>query len=369
MRTFCFGRGILLCFALCLAGANLTCRNKSPEEIAADKPESGAPAESDVNAPSAPDVNAPSKSVRKEVAVTVNGFEITESMVKELIGPQLERIAQQAAKLPPSVTEQYKKQLREDALEQLIRRQLLDERVEKANITITEEEVMDQIDEIASAQEMSLEDLKKTMEQYGRNFEEVKEDVRKMLSRNRFMEGQWAGKVDVTEEDAKNYYDENKKRFDVPEKIRTSHILVKLELADPNADPNDAKATAKVKAQDLLQQIKDGADFAELAKAHSACPSAPKGGDLGFFARGETTPQFEKAAFQLEIGQISDIVETEYGYHIIKLTDHRDASVVSFEQAQDDIIKQLTEKKQSEFAEKYINSLKAQADIVFPFKL
>jgi parvulin-like peptidyl-prolyl isomerase len=140
-------------------------------------------------------------------------------------------------------------------------------------------------------------------------------------------------------------------------------------LADPKTDPNEAKAKAKAKAKDLLQQIKDGADFTELAKAHSDCLSASKGGDLGFFPRGESTPQFEKVAFELEIGQISDIVETEYGCHIIKAMDQKDASVTSYEQAKDDIIKNLTEKKQQAFAEKYISSLKAQAKIVLPEKL
>jgi peptidyl-prolyl cis-trans isomerase C len=361
MRTCTLIKGFFLCFAIFLAGINLNCRDKSPRQNEADKPEP--------NAPVVPDVNVPSESAKKDVAVTVNGVDIMESTVTNLIGPQLERIDQQGSKLPPSVAEQYKKQLREQALEQLIRRQLLDEKIKQANIAITEEEVMSQINEIASAQNMSLEDFKNTMEQYNRNFDQVKEDVRKALSRNKFMEAQWAGQTDVNEAEAKKYYDENKKRFDVPEQVRVSHILIQYPLDDPNLDPNEAKAETRVKAQGLLQQIKDGADFAALAKAHSDCPSASQGGDLGFFPRGETTPQFEKAAFELEIGQISDIVETEYGCHIIKAMERKDASVVSFEQAKDDIIKELTEKKQLEFAEKYISSLKAQAKIVFPFKL
>jgi len=216
---------------------------------------------------------------------------------------------------------------------------------------------------------MSMEDFKNTMEQYDRSFEEVKQDVRKALSRNKFMEAQWAGQIDVNEEETITYYEENKKRFDVPEQIRASHILIKYEVDDPNADPNEAKAKAKAKAQDLLLQIKNGADFGELAKAHSHCPSAASGGDLEFFPRGMTTPKFEKAAFELEVGEISDVVETEYGYHLIKVTDHKDARAVSFEQAKDKITKELTEKKQLAFAEKYISSLKAQADIVYPSQL
>jgi peptidyl-prolyl cis-trans isomerase C len=359
-------RIILLCLAVLLAGINITCRKKTPEKIEGDQLEPNVPIEP--NAPTEPDANTPAVSPAEEVAVTVNGIEITESMVTELIEPQLQKIEQQSGKLPPTVAAQYKKQLREDALEQLIRRQLLDERIEQANITITDEDVMNQIHEIASAQQMSLEQFKSTMEQYGRNFEEVKKDVRKMLSRNKFMEAQWAGKIDVTEEDAKTYYDENKKQFDVPEQIRASHILIQYELDAPNVDPNEAKAKAKAEAQKLLEQIKNGADFAELAKAHSDCPSAPTGGDLEFFPKGKTPPQFEKAAFALEVGQFSDVVETEYGCHIIKVTDHKDPSVISYEQAKDDIIKRLTEKKQLEFAEKYINSLKTQAKIVYPSK-
>jgi len=339
---------------------NLNCREKSPQQMEEGKPEPNAPIE--------PDANAPSESTSKDVAVTVNGIEIRESDVMDLIGAELARIAQQGSKLPASVTEQYKKQLREQALEQLIRRQLLDEKIKEANITITEEEVMNQISQIASAQNLSLDDFKKMVEEHDRTFDEIKEDIRKALIRVKFMEAQWAGKTDITEEEVKKYYDENTRQFDVPEQVRVRHILIQYELSDPKTDPNEAKAKAKAEAQDLLQRIKDGADFAELAKAHSDCLSASKGGDLGFFPRGESTPQFEKAAFELEIGQVSDIVETEYGCHIIKAMDHKDASVTSYEQAKDDIIKNLMEKKQQAFAEKYISSLKAQAKIVFPVK-
>jgi peptidyl-prolyl cis-trans isomerase C len=343
MRTCSLRRGILLCLAMLLAGINLTCRDKTPQPTDENK------LEADVNVPAETDADAPAQPAGEKVAVTVNGVQITEDDVLKIIGPQIERIDQQGEKLPPAVAEQYKKQLREQALEQLIRRQLLDDKIEDANIVVTEEEVMNQLKRFASEQNMSLEEFKKTMERYNRTFEEVKQDVRK-----------------VTEEEAKQYYDENPKRFNMPERIRVSHILVQYHLTDPNVDPNEAKAKAKAKAQNLLQQIKDGADFAELAKANSDCPSAPKGGDLGYIAKGDTTPQFEKAAFGLKVGQISDVVETEYGCHIIKVTDHQDARIIPFEQAKDGIIEQLTEKKQLDFAEKYINSLKTQAKIIFP---
>ncbi|MHC4072686.1 MAG: peptidylprolyl isomerase, partial [Planctomycetota bacterium] len=147
------------------------------------------------------------------------------------------------------------------------------------------------------------------------------------------------------------------------EQVRVSHILI---TPESGADPNEAKVKARIKSEDLHKQIKGGADFAELARANSSCPSAPDGGDLNFFPRGKTTPAFEKVAFELEVGQISDVVETEYGCHIIKATDRKDPSVVSFEQAKDRIIAQLTAQKQSEFAENYLKTLKAEAEIIYP---
>ena len=346
--------GISVCLAILLAAVGLSCKPKSPKETGSGQAEPNAVSESNAN----------------KVAVTINGVTITEGDVMALIRPQIEMIAKQSSQLPPGIAEQYKKQLHDQALEQLMRRELLDQKIKEANVTITDEEVLTKIREIASGsgELLSLEETKKEVERYGQNFEQLKEDVRKSLARNKFMEMQWAGKINVTQEDAKAYYDQNQKRFELPEQIRASHILIEFTSADPNADPNQAKAKAKAQTEDLLKQIKGGADFAELAKAHSKCPSAPQGGDLGFFPRGKTTPAFEKVAFELQVGQISDVVETEYGYHIIKVTDHKDASLVSFEQAKDDIVAQLTQKKQSEFAEEYINSLKSSAKIVFPFQ-
>ena len=355
MRSCSLNLKILACFVIFLAVIPLSCKPKSPKETDADK-SSVTPTDSDA----------------EKIAVTINGVDILESEIEKLVKPQLEMIAKQSTQLPPTFAEQYAKQLRDQFIEQTIRRHLLDEKVKEANIVITDEEVMSTIEEIATSQRdpLSLEEFKKKMEEYGQSFDEVKVEIREGLARNMFMEAQWAGKINVTEEDVQKYYQENSKQFETPEQVRASHILIKPEFidpnVDPNADPNEAKAIARTKTEGLLKQLKDGADFAELAKSHSICPMAPRGGDLGFFPRGQMTAAFENTAFELEIGQISEIVETEYGYHIIKVTDHKDASTTSLEQAKDDIIKQLTQTKQSELAEEYIESLKTGAKIVYP---
>ena len=355
MRSCSLNLKILACFVIFLAVIPLSCKPKSPKETDADK-SSVTPTDSDA----------------EKIAVTINGVDILESEIEKLVKPQLEMIAKQSTQLPPTFAEQYAKQLRDQFIEQTIRRHLLDEKVKEANIVITDEEVMSTIEEIATSQRdpLSLEEFKKKMEEYGQSFDEVKVEIREGLARNMFMEAQWAGKINVTEEDVQKYYQENSKQFETPEQVRASHILIKPEFidpnVDPNADPNEAKAIARTKTEGLLKQLKDGADFAELAKSHSICPMAPRGGDLGFFPRGQMTPAFENTAFELEIGKISEIVETEYGYHIIKVTEHKDATTTSLEQAKDDIIRQLTQTKQSELAEEYIESLKAGAKIVYP---
>lgn len=341
----------LICLAIFFAVFSLSCRPKSPEEAEADKPELSTPAASDVD----------------NIAVTVNGVDITESEIEKLIQPQIDMIAKKNTQLPPEFAGQYKKQMRQKALEQLIREQLLDEKVKEAKIVVSDEEAVSALVKIISPQKpLSVEELKEKIESFGQSFDQVKQQTRKRLGYQKVIEAQWAGKINITDDDTKKYYDENPKKFETPEQVRASHILIKPELTDPNADPNEAKVKAKAKTQDLLKQIKDGADFAELAKAHSTCPSAANGGDLNFFSRGRMVPAFEKAAFELEIGKVSDIVETKFGYHIIKVTDHKDGGVVSYEQAKDNIIKQLTQKNQSELAQEYMKSLKANANIVFP---
>jgi len=353
MRSCSLNLKILTCLALFLAVSGLSCKKTDTDKSSSTPADSG-----------------------PDIAVTIDGIDIPQSEIDRIVNSKLQIIAQQSAQLTPAFVEQYEKQLREQVLEQTIRRNLLDQKVKEANIQITDEEVMNTLTEIAAGQRepLSLEEFKQKMEQYGQSFDNVKADVRGGLARNKFMEARWSGKIDVTEEDARKYYDENPKQFETPEQVRASHILIKPELTDPNINPNvdpnedktKARAKAREKAEVLLKQIKDGADFAELAKTHSNCPSAQNGGDLGFFPKGEMIPAFENVAFELEIGQISEIVEAEHGYHIIKATDHKEPGIIAFDQVKDNLIMQLTQVKQSEIAEEYINTLKAEANIIYP---
>jgi len=349
-----------------------------PEPVAVETPvESPAVVETPKETPAPTTPEKTDEADNKDVAVTINGIVITESQIEEKIAPQMDRMAKQPGrKMPPSFLEQSKAQLKQRIIEDMIVETLLDEKVKENNIVITEEDVTNQINEMLAQQKMSLDDLKALLEARGTSYDQWKEQMQfpRRMAYQRLIEAQFEGRVSITEEDAQKYYSENTKQFEQPEQVRVSHILIRPDTADPNADPNDAKAEAKAKAQNLLEQIRTGADFAELAKATGGYPSAPKGGDIGFGQksdmasgrRGSWVQPFEKAAFALEVGQVSDVVETTFGYHIIKVTDHKDAGVTTFEEVKDDLINMLEERRKNELARQYIEDLKAGATIVYP---
>ena len=165
----------------------------------------------------------------------------------------------------------------------------------------------------------------------------------------------------ATEQEARIFYDNNEDRFVQPERVRASHILLTV-----NKDETDAtRAQKKAEAQRILGELKKGTDFAEAARKYSGCPSKEQGGDLGYFERGRMVPEFETVAFGLKTGQLSGIVETPFGYHIIKVTDHAKASTVPFDQAKQNIEQYLAQQKKQQSLTAYFDSLRSVSKIQF----
>jgi len=244
----------------------------------------------------------------------------------------------------------------------------LNEEARKANIDVTDAELTAEMTQRLAAMNppYTLEQYQKIVEAQGGDFEAAKRGHLRELKYSRLFDAKFGGTIAVTDADAKKHYDENIEEFQVPEKVRASHILISTRPTDPNADPNQLKAQAKTKAEGLLKKVKEGEDFAALAKENSDCPSKAQGGDLGSFARGQMVPPFEAAAFTLKAGQISDLVETQFGYHIIKVTEHQDPNQIAFDKAKMGIINELTQEKRQEAARKYVDSLRQSAKITFP---
>lgn len=157
--------------------------------------------------------------------------------------------------------------------------------------------------------------------------------------------------ISVSDEEVENYYNNQKENFITPEKVRASHILVD----DINT------------ANDILDEINNGLDFAEAAKMYSTCPSKERGGDLGEFVRGTMVQEFEEAAFNMEVGEISKPVETQFGYHIIKVTEKKESGIVPFEEVKDQVEKHLLAIKQQEIYLDKINEIKDNYEIKMYF--
>ena len=365
-RTNRFVLASLGCLLVLLIVVGLGCRKQGGSTPEPNAPEPNTTAQS--STPPMIDPPAPTPAEPSPTVVTVNDEPVTEADVEDRLMYHI-RTSRQLANYPPAFLNTIKAQLRPQVIQELVAHSLLVQEARAEGVDVTDDEALAALKERGAAQDppVSVEQLKQMVESRGEDFEEVKADFKEGLVLTEFMEGKWAGKVDVNDAEAKAFYDENIKRFEEPEQIRASHILIRFARpADPNADPNEAKAEARAKAEDVLKQIKEGADFAELAKANPGDPlSAVNGGDLGFFPRGDMVPSFETAAFGLEPNAVSDLVESPYGYHIIKKTGHKDARTMPFEEARPIIITALESQKENAFVREYAESLKEKATIVY----
>jgi peptidyl-prolyl cis-trans isomerase C len=209
------------------------------------------------------------------------------------------------------------------------------------------------------AQFRTEDEFKKALEARGMTLDKLRSDTRIDLSINKMVEGEVSTQAAPSDAECREFYDKNPDKFKQDEAVRASHILFRV---DENADAA-TKKKAMDQAQAVLKEARAGADFAELAKKHSADGSAQQGGDLNFFTKGQMVPPFDQAAFSMKPGEISDIVTTQFGYHIIKVTDRRSASTVPFEQVSARIKEFLTEQQKQKKAEDFIQSLKQKAKI------
>lgn len=231
----------------------------------------------------------------------------------------------------------------ESAVDNLVTKVVIDKEADKRNVKVKDSEIDA---EVATYEESygGEEGLKSALEASGLTLADLKEDIETNIKIEKLM----AEDIEITEDEVKSYYEENKSNFDTPESIEVSHILVE----------------DKETAQEILDKLKAGEDFAELAKEYSTdTATAEKGGELGFITSGEMVEEFEKAAFALKVGEISDIVKTDYGYHIIKATDFKEAKESTYEDSKE-LVKEaaLAEKISSEYST-WVQELKTKYDI------
>jgi peptidyl-prolyl cis-trans isomerase C len=187
----------------------------------------------------------------------------------------------------------------------------------------------------------------------------LREDARTDLMVTKLLDQEVNQKVLVKPTDVATFYEKNPDRFQQGETMRASHILVVI----PAGADDKTRAALRTRAEAALKAAKAGQDFARLARQYSQDSSARNGGDLGFFPRGQMVPAFDQAAFALAPGQVSDLVQTEFGYHIIKAAEKRPARVVPFVEAAAQIQEYLEQQQRQEKGKALVDQLKAKGKV------
>ena len=256
----------------------------------------------------------------------------------------------------PSADQQ--KEFEKQALTQLVSAELLYQAAQKLEIKDLDKQVDDKMAK-GKARFGKAEDFAKAMKDMDMEEKDLRDYTRRDLIITNFIEKTIVPTVKVSEEDARKFYDQNPDKFTRPEAVKASHILLGV---DEKATAEEKKA-AREKAEKLRKELAGGADFAALAKGNSTCPSSQQGGDLGYFGKGQMVPAFEKAAYALKPGEISDVVETQFGYHIIKLTEKKAAEKVEFKEARPRIDEYLKNQKIGAAVNDYLTEARKTAKI------
>lgn len=224
-------------------------------------------------------------------------------------------------------------QLASDALDSLIGLELLYQEAQARGVTVSDAAIDDEIARNKS-HFPDAHSFETTLQAKGMTAADLRRDTRKTMVVDRFLEAHLWKDLRVTPEQIKGFYEQNKEQFKHPPEIRVSHILIRVSETASARERTDARR----RAEELLERLKKGADFADMARTESQDPgSNAQGGDLGYVAKGDMDPAFEKEAFALAPGQLSGVIATPYGFHIIKVTGRRDAGYETLDEVQDRI--------------------------------
>jgi peptidyl-prolyl cis-trans isomerase C len=245
-------------------------------------------------------------------------------------------------------------------LDQLVAYHVLVQESRARKIAVSDAEVDEQMSKVRKS--FATEDaFQKGIAAQGLTVDQLRRQTRMSLAIEKIIESEINSKVSVGDAEVDTFYKQNLERFKQGESVHAAHILIAV---PQTADPAQ-KQQAKAKAQEVLKQARAaGSDFAKLAQENSQDPgSAPNGGDLGFFEKGQMTPTFEEAAFKLKPGAISDVVETPFGYHIIKVIERKPARTVPLSEVAPKVKEFLTENDRQAKLEKFVEQVKSKAKI------
>ena len=309
-------------------------------------------------------VHADEKETGAEKVATVNGVVITQAAFER----EFSKVQKQAAMQGQQIPADRLAQLKSEIVDNLINEELLFQESQRQGIKVTP----DTVESSFAAIKQNFPDdaaFKKALAELDLSETELQSKIERGQAAKQLIDAQVANGISVSDDENKAFYDAHPEYFKKPEQVKASHILIKPEAVaettgeDKAAAEKAAKDKALVKIKEVQTKLAAGGDFSALAKEYSACPSSSKGGDLGFFSRGRMVKAFEDAAFAMEPGQVSEIVETSFGYHLIKVTEKQPAAVVSHSEAKEKIGGYLKQEKMRKEVGAYVDGLRSNAVI------
>ncbi len=302
-------------------------------------------------------VRADDQPASDDPAAVVNGTTITQKALEF----ETQRMVEQMARQGRVPDEKNMPMVREEVLSRMVEEELLYQASQAEAITVPDSRVTAELDAIKK-RFPSEKEYKDALAGIDMKEADLAQKITRGVAIEQLIKEHVVQDIGVDDTESRAFYDQNTDMFKRPEQVQARHILIKT-AEDFTAEQ---KAEARGKIDAVRQKVMDGAEFSALASEYSEGPSSAKGGDLGYFSRGQMVKPFEDAAFALETGSVSEVVETQFGYHIIKVTDRRPATVVAYESARAQIEERLKQEKSRRKIREYIEGLRAKAEIKRP---
>jgi len=293
-----------------------------------------------------------------EVTARVNETDIKRDVIIRELKKTIRVYKEKGTTLTPDQLKTAAKKLIDDE----IGRTLLIQKGKEIGVSVSPEMVNEKLNQVKASFKSDAVFEHKLADQ-GMTLDQYREELKTDLIMDAVIKKEVEPEIQIGEKDLKAHYDKNIGQFQTEDKVRASVILIKVK---PNSSPETEKM-ARDKLQSILDQVKSGSDFAGLAERFSQDSLASKGGDLGFFAEKQMLPAFSQRAFKMKVGEVSEIFQTQHGFHILKVTDKKAAVTRSFENEKENIRTILREKQLAQATRKYVQTLKKQADLKMYF--
>jgi peptidyl-prolyl cis-trans isomerase C len=324
----------------------------APQQPAQTKQETQSPDATNQEAIS-PYLVAPATTVPKDVVLVVDGVVLKKDDLDKMVKEKLKILKE---KIPAGKKKEVEAGLKKQLMDEFILRTVLINEVNRRKIVVTDREIQTAIDSFRANLPPN-----KSVEDFFKENKISKEEIAMGIKIKKLVDMETGSKGKPTDKEIRAFYTENKEKFTAQETVHVRHILIAI---DPK-DDEKTKAEKKAKIENLRKQLAEGADFAEVAKNHSDCPSKENGGDLGEIKRGQTIKPFEDAAFSQEKDKIGPVVSTEFGHHVIQVLGHNPGKTVSLDEVKDKIARHLEQQKQAEMFSQMADRLRKNAVITY----